>query len=164
MTKTRLSNLLIFLVCAVLMGIANYIQYVLYLDPCPLCMVQRVAVMAIGILCLIAFIHNPSGRGRIVYASGLGVFSLFGAAIAARHVWLQNLPADKVPECLPGIEFILANNPLFKAIGIILEGTGECAETMWTFLGISIPGWTLIAFLAFTITAIVQMVKARKPD
>ena len=164
MTKTRLSNLLIFLVCAVLMGIAYYVQYVLYLDPCPLCMVQRVAVMAIGILCLIAFIHNPSGRGRNVYASGLGLFSLFGAAIAARHVWLQNLPADKVPECLPGIEFILTNNPLFEAIGIILEGTGECAETMWTFLGISIPGWTLIAFLAFTITAIVQMVKARKPD
>ena len=158
----RLIQLSIALICAVLIGIALYFQYVLYLDPCPLCVVQRIAVMAIGVLCLVGFLHHPKALGRQIYAALLLVISLFGAGIAGRHVYLQNLPADKVPECFPGIEFILQNNPLIDALSIILSGTGECAETLWTFLGISIPGWTLLAFCAFIAAAAYILVTQRR--
>ena len=165
MTIYRISNLGIFIVCGLFIGIAYYMQYVMYLDPCPLCMVQRIAIIAIGLTCLAAFVHNPARRGKFGYSAVLMVFSLFGSAIAGRHVWLQNLPADSVPECFPGIGFILANNPFMDAIRIILGGTGECAETQWSFLGLSIPGWTLVFFAAFVVLALFQLINLKnKPD
>ncbi len=162
MSSFRISNLGIFVVCAVFIAIAYYMQYVMYLEPCPLCMVQRISIMLIGLVGFTAFIHNPSKRGKIKYSVALMVFSIFGAAIAGRHVWLQNLPSDRVPECFPGIGFILANNPFMDAIPIILGGTGECAETQWTFLGLSIPGWTLVFFVTFFGLAIFQLINQRK--
>lgn len=162
MTSYRIINLGIFVVCSLFIAIAHYMQYVMYLDPCPLCMVQRAALIAIGLTCLVAFVHNPAGRGKIAYSLAMMVFSLFGSAIAGRHVWLQSLPADSVPECFPGIGFILANNPLLEAIQIILGGTGECAETQWSFLSLSIPGWTLVLFAAFVILAILQLINLGK--
>ena len=158
----RLSNLAVLLVCSVLIAIAYYMQYVLYLAPCPLCMVQRIAVMLIGLWCLIAFVHNPARRGRMVYPIVLMILSLLGIVFAGRHVWLQHLPSDRIPECFPGLEFILANHPFTQALKIIFGGTGECAETQWTLLGISIPGWTLIAFIAISAVAVVQMTKLKR--
>lgn len=162
MTSFRVCNLGIFVVCAIFIAIAYYMQYVMYLEPCPLCMVQRVVIMLIGLVGIVAFIHNPSKRGKIQYSVALVVISIFGAAIAGRHVWLQNLPSDRVPECFPGIGFILANNPFMDAVRIILGGTGECAETQWTFLGLSIPGWTLVFFVTFFGLALIQIVKQVK--
>ena len=165
MTSFRISNLGIFVVCALFIAIAYYMQYVMYLDPCPLCMVQRIAIMLIGLVGFAAFTHNPSRRGKILYSVALMVFSVFGALIAGRHVWLQNLPSDRVPECFPGIGFILANNPFMDAIRIILGGTGECAETHWTFLGLSIPGWTLVFFVTFFGLALFQLInQIKQPD
>ena len=151
-----------FLACAVLTGVALYMQYVMYLDPCPLCVVQRIAIIAAGISGLAAALHNPAGRGRWGYCIAVLAFALFGGGIAARHVYLQSLPADRIPECLPGIGFIIQNNPLVDALGIILAGTGECAETVWTMLGISIPGWTLIAFCVFAAAQVVVMIRIRR--
>ncbi len=162
MTSFRINNLGIFCVCAVFIAIAYYMQYVMYLEPCPLCMVQRVAIMLIGLVGIAAFIHNPSKRGKIRYSIALMLFAVFGAAIAGRHVWLQYLPSDKVPECFPGIGFILANNPFVDAVRIILGGTGECAETQWTFLGLSIPGWTLVFFVMFFGLALFQLIQQKK--
>ncbi len=150
------------LVCTVMVGIALYFQYVLYLDPCPLCMVQRYDMIIIGVLGLAAFIHHPSNRGRLVYLIFILFFSLVGTAVAGRHVYLQNLPKNEIPECFPGIEFIVSNFPIMDALRIIFTGTGECAETLWTFLGISIPGWTLIAFAAFTVASFVQIRKLKR--
>lgn len=158
----RITNLLVLLSCAALLGIALYMQYALYLDPCPLCVVQRVAIIAIGLVSLAALIHGPAGAWRTAYASAALALSAFGAAIAARHVYLQNLPEDQIPECLPGIGFILENNSFIDAASIILGGTGECAETLWTLLGISIPGWTLIAFCVCGAAQAFLLVKARR--
>ena len=149
------------MVCALFIGVAYYMEYVLYLEPCPLCMVQRIAIIMIGLVSLAALLHNPMRRGKTGYSVALLFFSLFGTAIAARHVWLQSLPSDRVPECFPGIGFILSNNPMMDAIRIILGGTGECAETQWTFLGLSIPGWTLVFFVLFSGIAVVQLIKLR---
>ncbi|MDE0308744.1 MAG: disulfide bond formation protein B [Acidiferrobacterales bacterium] len=165
MTSFRINNLGIFTVCAIFIAVAYYMQYVMYLEPCPLCMVQRVAIMLIGLMCLAAFVHNPSRLGMIRYSVALMLLATFGAVIAGRHVWLQHLPSDRVPECFPGIGFILANNPFMDAVRIIFGGTGECAQTQWTFLGLSIPGWTLVFFLTFFGLALFQLIRqVRQPS
>jgi disulfide bond formation protein DsbB len=139
----RLGYALGFLACAGLIGFALYLQYYEHQDPCPLCIVQRVAFMALGAIFLVAAVHGPARVGVIVYGGLLFVVAAAGAAIAARHVWLQHLPRHQVPECGPGLEYMLEKFPLSQAIGKILAGSGECAETGWSFLGLSIAGWSL---------------------
>ncbi len=142
----RLWFLLGALVCVVLLGIAFYFEYVLGLEPCPLCAVQRFLVMILGVLGFAGFLHNPSKFGTRIYA-GLGLlFTLAGLIVTGRHIWLQNLPSDQVPDCGPGLEFILQTFPLFEALELIFKGSGECAEVQWVFLGLTIPGWTFVIF------------------
>jgi disulfide bond formation protein DsbB len=105
------------------------------------------AVISIGILFLIAALHNPAGGGNRVYALLLGLAGSAGAAVASRHVWLQNLPPDKVPSCGPGFDYIMESFPILDALSMIFQGSGECAEVHWQFLGLSMPGWTLIWFV-----------------
>lgn len=143
----RVGNFIGFITCAGMMMFALFAQYVLEMEPCPLCIFQRVAVIAIGVLFLIAAIH---GAGRIrqrVYATLLALVSLAGGGIAGRHVWLQNLPKDQVPSCGPDLSFMLDTFPIMEVLSTVLSGSGECAEVSWRFLGLTIPGWTLIAFL-----------------
>ena len=143
----RQLNLLGLAVCVGLMAFALYAQYKLYLDPCPLCVFQRMAVSAVGIAFLIAAIHNPTGWAGRVYALLIGVVAADGAAVAGRHVWLQNLPPDEVPSCGPGFNYIMESFPLSEALSMIFQGSGECAEVHWQFLGLSMPGWTLVWFV-----------------
>ena len=143
----RQLNLAGFVVCAGLMAFALYAQYQLYLDPCPLCVFQRMAVIAVGIVFLIAAIHNPTGWFGRVYALLIGFVAADGASVAGRHVWIQNLPADEVPSCGPGFNYILESFPLTEALSMIFQGSGECAEVHWQFLGLSMPGWTLVWFV-----------------
>lgn len=142
-----------FAACALLIAAALYLQHVSGLEPCPLCILQRIAVIALGAVFLVAWIHNPRRTGQRVYAVLIGVFAVAGGAVAARHVWLENLPEDRVPACGPGLDYIMENFPLSRALELILRGSGECAEVAWRFLGLSIPGWTLVAFTAFLVLA-----------
>lgn len=147
---SRALFLLVFGACALLLAIAYYMEYVMGLEPCPLCMMQRVAVAAVGVLGLIAGLHDPRGLlGRRIYAGLIALFALFGAGLAGRQLWLQSLPADQVPACGPSVDYLLEAFPLLDVIMIALQGTGDCAKVSWTFLGLSIPGWTLIAFVSF---------------
>jgi disulfide bond formation protein DsbB len=143
----RQLNLAGFAACAGLMSFALYAQYQLYLDPCPLCVFQRMAVIAVGIIFLIAAIHNPTGWVGRVYALLIGFVAADGAAVAGRHVWIQNLPPDEVPSCGPGFNYIMESFPLTEALSMIFQGSGECAEVYWQFLGLSMPGWTLVWFV-----------------
>ena len=145
----RLANFLGFAICCGLMGFALFAQHVLLLDPCPLCVVQRVAVIAIGIIFLAAALHNPAGWGRFAYAVLLGLVALCGAGVAGWHARLQRLPPDEVPSCGPGLEYMLDNFPLTETLQMVFRGSGECAEIVWQFLGISMPGWVLIWMVAF---------------
>ena len=140
----RVLFLLGFLACAGMMGFALYAQYVLLLDPCPLCIMQRVAVISLGIVFLVAALQNPAGWGRRVYAVLVLLASGSGAAVATRHVWLQNLPPDEVPSCGPGLGYMLDNFPLGDALRMVFTGSGECAEIAWRLLGLSMPSWVLI--------------------
>jgi disulfide bond formation protein DsbB len=143
-----------FLICAGLIAFALYLQYVVGEDPCPLCMLQRIAFIALGIVFLAAAVHDPRRTAALVYGFLLLVFGLAGAAVAGRHVWLQSLPRNMVPECGPGLDFILSRFPLRKAIDMVLRGSGECAEKGWTFLGLTIAGWSLVWFVLLTVLAV----------
>jgi len=136
-----------FLVCAGLMGFALYLQYYEYQDPCPLCLLQRVVFIVLMALFLVAALHGPGRVGATVYGGLLFAVAAIGAVIATRHVWLQHLPKDRVPECGPGLEFMLRKFPLTQALEKVLTGSGECAEAGWTLFGLTIAGWSLVWFV-----------------
>lgn len=154
-TRRRI-YLLGFLACAGLIAFALYLQHQLGEDPCALCIFQRGAVVALGIIFLIAGLHNPGARGNRAYASLALVATLAGGGIAARHVWLQHLPKDQVPECGPGLSYLMETQPWLRVFQNVLQGSGECAEVGWTFLRLSIPEWTMICFVLFAIMVIFQ--------
>ena len=136
------------LVCAVLLGFGFYLQYGKGLEPCPLCLVQRGFFMAVMAVCVVAAMHAPGPRGTLLYSLAAAAFALGGAGVAARQVWLQHLPADKVPQCGPDLYFMLENFPFSRTLKTLLSGTGECAAVDWTFLGLSIAEWSLACFAA----------------
>lgn len=141
----RQLNLAGFLACAGLMAYALYAEHALLLEPCPLCVFQRMAVIALGIVFLAAALHNPSGSGRYVYTALVAVAAGTGIGVAGRHVWLQNLPPDQVPSCGPGFDYIIDSFPLADALKLIFTGSGECASVDWKFLGLSMPTWVVIS-------------------
>ena len=145
MPTPRALNAAGFLACVGMMAYALYAQYQLYLDPCPLCVLQRVAVIGMGVAFLLLAVQGPEGWMRRTYLGVLGVFALGGIIVAGRHVWLQNLPPDEVPSCGPGLGYMLDNFPLGDALKMVFTGSGECANVDWQFLGLSMPTWVLIA-------------------
>jgi disulfide bond formation protein DsbB len=140
----RLLNFAGFFLCAGMMSFALYAQYVLLLDPCPLCVFQRIATILLGIVFLAAALHNPARTGARIYGVLVGLVAAFGVGVATWHVRLQNLPADEVPSCGPGFEYIMGNFALFDALGMIFKGSGECADVVWRLLGLSMPSWVII--------------------
>jgi len=162
MTRQRSTYLAIFIACASLLAFGYYLQYVEYLEPCPLCMVQRLAYLLIAVTTLTGAIHNPGRIGTLLYSSILDLVALFGAAVAARQVWLQHLPADRVPECGPGLDFMLETYPFLDVIKTLIHGTGDCAEVVWTFLGFSIPEWSLVVFITILVANLWLLLTATK--
>jgi disulfide bond formation protein DsbB len=145
--------------CAALLLYAIYAQYDQFADPCPLCILQRVAFFAMGVVALIGALHNPkSPRGRKIYGVLAFLAAAIGAGIAARHVWLQHLPPDQVPACGPGLNYMLetmqSKFDFVKVLAKVLKGSGECAQINWTFLGFSMPEWTLLCFVLLGIGAL----------
>ena len=151
-----------FLVSGGFIAYALYLQYYEYQNPCPLCIMQRVVYIALMVVFLIGALHGPRRFGAAIYSTLLVVISLVGAGIASRHVWLQHLPKDKVPECGPGLSYMLDRFPLFDALAKIFRGSGECAEVDWKFLGFSIAEWSLVWFILFGAFAVYIAVTARR--
>jgi len=147
------------LVTAGLLGFGLYLQHWEGLEPCPLCIFQRLAYLAVGGVALIACVHGPRGVFRRIYAALLLLFSLTGAALAGRQVWLQHLPPERVPECGPGLEFMLETHPLWEVIATVLRGSGDCAVVDWTFLGLSIAEWSLGCFVLFALLSLLLLTR-----
>ena len=137
-----------FLVCAGLMAWALYLQYGLDLDPCPLCIFQRVAVITTAVIFLVAAVHNPGRRWAAAYALLTLIVAGTGAALAAWHVWIQAQPKGSVAACGMGLNYMLETLPLTEVIGRVLKGSGECAEQGWLLMGLAIPSWTFVFFVA----------------
>jgi protein dithiol:quinone oxidoreductase len=144
----RQGNFLGFAACAALLAYAYYAQFVLHLEPCPLCIFQRVGVFAIGIAFVIAAAHDPVGWGRRVYASLLALAALATVGVALRHLYIQHLPEGSVPACGASLDFMLKVFSLSEVLVKVLTGSGECAKVTWQFLGLAMPAWVLIAALA----------------
>lgn len=128
----------------------------LELDACPLCMTQRIFVAAWGLVAVVALVHNPVSWGRRVYGALCALAGLGGGAVAARHVWLQHLPEDQVPACGPPLEYLVDTLPFTEVISTVLMGDGNCAEVVWTFMGLSIPEQTLILFAVASVISLWQ--------
>ncbi len=150
----RLFNGGCLLVCAVGLGFAYYAQFSLGLEPCPLCIFQRLALLGLSAVFLLATVHHPAGWGARVYGALIGLIAAIGAGIAARHVWLQHLPPEEAPRCGPGLDYLLETLPPNELVREVLTGSGECAKVDWTLLGLSIPEGTLLLFLGLGVLGV----------
>ena len=167
MNTARLYYLILLFICCSLLGFGYYLQFVEGLEPCPLCIFQRIAFIFIIIVAFFGFIHGPIGKWRYGYSGLILTSAITGAVIAGRQVWLQHLPPESVPSCGPGLDFILDVFPLSEALRMVFTGSGECAEVDWTFIGFSIAEWSLLWFILFAISALLHLLKffpeIRKP-
>ncbi len=137
-------NLAGFGICAALLAFALYSQFQLHLEPCPLCIFQRVGIAVTGGFFLLAAVHNPRGNARYAYAVLLGLGALATLGVAARHVYVQHLPPGSLPSCGAPLAILLKFTPVFTLIKKVLTGSGECGEVNWRFLGLAMPTWVLI--------------------
>lgn len=140
----RLLNALGAAACAAMLGYAYFEQYVRHLEPCPLCMFQRVTILVLGIVFAVAAAHNARRWGRYVYAVLIAVAALATVGIAARHLYIQSLPPGMVPSCGAPLDVLVQMFPITTVIAKVLRGGGECAVVNWTFLGLAMPAWVLI--------------------
>jgi protein dithiol:quinone oxidoreductase len=144
--------------CIFLLSMGAYFQFQEGLEPCPLCISQRIAIFLTGLVFMVAVAVNPNTQKGINTFSIIGgLTALGGASISTRHVWIQNLPPDQVPECKPALEYMLQNFPLIETVKLMLSGTGDCAKVDWTMWGFSMPAWTLVAFLMLASLSILQI-------
>lgn len=148
----RQGFLLVALMSLLAMCYALYAQYVLQLEPCPLCILQRIGVIATGVIALLAALHNPGRTGYRVWGALSVLASLAGGAVSVRQLWLQSLPADQVPACGPGLEYMLETLPVWNVLSKVLKGSGECAKIDWTFLGMAMPFWVGIVFVVMIVS------------
>jgi len=157
----RLINLYIFLFCASLLSIAYYMELVMLLEPCPLCIMQRLFFFLAGMTALAAFIHNPVARGKIIYGLSSAALSLAGGGFAIRQIYLQHLPKDQVPACGPSLSYMIEEFPLAEVLQVMLSGDGNCAEISWQdpILNMSIPQWSLIGFAALAGVCVYQALR-----
>ncbi|MGH8031454.1 MAG: disulfide bond formation protein B, partial [Luteimonas sp.] len=149
--------------CAALIGFAIFSQFQWELLPCPLCIFQRIAFAVLGVLLLIAGLHAPRGVGaRRAYGVLALIPTFTGLGIAARHVWLTHLPPEQVPSCGPPLEFMMETNAFTDVIRKVLTGSGECARVDWTFLGLSMPAWSLLWFVLLALLVVTTTMLARR--
>jgi disulfide bond formation protein DsbB len=160
--RPRIWFLFVALACFGMVSYALYVQHVDFLDPCPLCVFQRVAFMAIGTVALVGALHGPGPVGRWVYSILLITGGVAGMLIAGRHLWLQSLPVDQVPDCGMGLNYMLETMPFTDVLNEVFYGSGECAEVIWQFLGLSMPGWTFIWYTLFTVGTIGVLIYNRR--
>lgn len=161
MNITRPFYLAIFVVCLSLLGFGLYLEHFQGIEPCPLCAFQRMCYIAVTLIALVGAIHNPSCWSRHIYGGLTFIASLIGIGIAGRQVWLQHLPADQVPSCGPGLDYMMEVFPFMEAMKMIISGSGECAEVHWTFLSFSIAEWSLLCFSSILIATIVVTFKTK---
>ena len=159
----RGGNLLGFAACAGLLAYAFYAQFVLHLEPCPLCIFQRIGIAAIGVLFLLAALHDPKRWGARVYGSLQLIAALATIGVAARHIWIQHQPEGSVPACGADLNYMLQVFPVTAVIRKVLTGSGECAKVTWSLLGISMPGWVLIAAVGLGLWALYTNFTRRAP-
>ena len=159
----RTANVLGALACAALLGYAYYAQFVLHLEPCPLCIFQRVGMFATGVLFAIAAAHDPVSWGRRVYAALLVLTTLATIGVAARQLWIQSQPPGTVAACGASLDFMLKIFSISEVLVKVLTGDGECAKVTWRFLGLAMPAWVLISAVVLGAWGLFVNLRRQKP-
>lgn len=152
-----------FAIAAVAFGLIAFglfLQHAVGLVPCPMCIMQRYAFITLGLVALIAGIHHPANTGTRVYAGLILLLALAGGGVAARQTWMQLYPPE-IPECGPGLEYMLGSFPLTDALPMIFQGAGDCSKVDWTFAGLSIANWSLVMFTAVALVAASLLLRGR---
>lgn len=157
----RLLAFSLFGVCAGLLAFGLYLQHVKGIEPCPMCILQRYALAACGVIGLLAGLQGPQRIGQNVYAGLLTVAALCGAGVAARQSWIQWYPPE-LPECGPGLEYMLESFPLGSALPMIFRGAGDCSMVDWTFLGLTIANWSFISFMTIIVVTTLFLMQRHK--
>jgi disulfide bond formation protein DsbB len=159
MSASRKIFLLVFILCVAMTATALYMEHVMGLQPCYLCITQRVFVLLVAALALAAAAHNPVRTGAKIYAGAIAAAALGGSFFSGKQLWLQSLPEDQVPACGPPADYLFDVLEFSEALSLLLQGDGNCAEVQWTLLGISIPGWTMAGFLLIILLSLALMVR-----
>ena len=159
--RPRLIHLAVFLACAALMAFGLYLQHARGLEPRPLCILQRYAFVVCGVIALIAALHGPGRIGAWVYGFLLVLAAGTGAGIAGRQTWLQHNP-PKALDCGPDLAYMIDSFPLGEILPKIFKGEGDCAKVVWKLLGLSIPEWALLWFIAIIVAAVLAVVTSRR--
>jgi protein dithiol:quinone oxidoreductase len=159
MLSTRRCFFIIALACLGLLLTALYMQHQMGLNPCYLCIVQRVFVFATGVIALLAALHNPARTGTRIYAVLTAVAAFTGSGFSIRQLWLQSLPEDQIPACGPPADYLMDSFSISEWLPMLLKGDGNCAEVQWTLFGLSIPSWLLFAFIAMGLFALWQAIR-----
>ena len=163
MSRYRMLNAIgLFLCVTSIVFAVFYLEKTLYLDPCPLCILDRVVLAVMGLIFFLALISFPGSVFSKIYSLLTIALSTVGIGLASRHIWLQSLPADKVPECGPDLYYMLETLPVFDVIRKVFAGSGSCAEVDWIFAGLTIPEQTLILFTGLMLLSLIQAVTAWK--
>jgi disulfide bond formation protein DsbB len=161
-TNRRLLNFAGFIACVVLLGYAYYTQYKLGLEPCPLCIFQRIGIATLGVVFLVAGLHSPRGWGGSVYAVLIGLASLATVGVAIRHLYVQSLPPGTIAACGAPLDVLLQFTPVTEVIRKVLTGSGECSQVNWKFLGLAMPAWVLIWGVILGAMGVLTNTRARK--
>ncbi|MFT5593853.1 MAG: disulfide bond formation protein DsbB [Oceanicoccus sp.] len=160
--SNRMISFGVFIACVALLASAYVFEYMFYMDPCPLCIMQRIAVLLVGITGLLGFLLAHNQVARMASSVFMVIAALFGMGVAGRHVWIQSLPADQVPTCGPSLEYMVDTLPWAEVLAVMLRGNGNCADSHWAFLGLSMPQWVLVWFIGFAVVGVYLAIKNGK--
>ena len=155
----RLWFFLVFFTACGVLAFGYYLQYGKGLEPCPLCILQRLAYIAIGFVALAGLLHNPRTVIARIYSSLIALISLAGGGVAVRQIWLQHQPKTLFSECSPGLNYLLETLPLKEVFMKLFYASGDCAEVSWSFLGFSIAEWSSVIFSLLLLSALVVTFK-----
>ncbi len=154
-----------FAACCVLIVSAAYFQVVIGLEPCPLCILQRFAWLGLTLMFFIGMLYrNPSKRWLYIHQGITLAIAIIGGLFAGKQVWLQYFPSDDVPECGPGLSYMLDNFSFPDIVSFFFQGTGHCAEIDWEFLQLSLGAWSLLFFLLIAGLAVFNLWRASSKD
>lgn len=150
----RLLLLALSLSSLLLILIALAMEHYWHLEPCPLCIFQRVGIISAGCLAALGALHYPARLGMNAYAGLILTSYLASFSLALRQLWLQSLPEDQVPACGPSLEYLIDVLPFTDVLAIVLNGDGSCAEVAWSLFGLSIPAWVVVACIPLIIVSL----------
>lgn len=152
------------LICISAIAGAHYLEYEYMLAPCPMCMLQRCIFWVLGALFLIGTVFKIKGALRYLYSTSVILFSILGLTIAMRQVWLQYFAPPQASSCSASLERLIELYPILDALKMALSGSSECATIDFTFLSISVAGWSMILFASFIIVGlyIIYLQKKRR--